>query len=150
MGPWWEVWVVVVEPVAEKKIGWEVSPVVVAWWVVCCTQEIAGVGLQEGWCTCCGSSGGPAVVPNNCQGCCCSPKVVIVVEVAQWPSSTVHVHWYHGQPDGCESQAGYDKSWVAGELEVCQVAGCGDWCVDCDSPALVGADVDPKVLAIVP
>ena len=31
MDPWWEVWVIVVEPVVEKKIGWEVSPVVVAW-----------------------------------------------------------------------------------------------------------------------
>ena len=40
---------VVVEPVAEKKIGWEVSLVVVAWWVVCCTQELDVVGLQEEW-----------------------------------------------------------------------------------------------------
>ena len=30
MGPWWEVWVVAVEPVAEKRIGWEVNPVMVA------------------------------------------------------------------------------------------------------------------------
>ena len=150
MGPWWEVWVMVVEPVAERKIGCEVSPAVVAWWVVCCTQEIAEAGLQEEWCTWCGSSGDPAVVPSNCQGCFGIPWVVVVVEVAQWPSSTVHVHWYHGQPDGCESQAGYDKSWVVGELEVCQVVVCDDWYVDCDRPALVGADVDPKVLAIVP
>ena len=77
---------------------------------------------------------------------------MIVVEVAQWPSSTVHVHWYHGQPDGSGSQAGYDMSGgcVVGEWEVCQVVRCVDWYVDCDRPALVGADVDPKVLAIVP
>ena len=75
-----------------KRVVWEVILVMVVWWGVWCTQVCDCGCCQEEWCTWCGSSGDPAVVPYNCQGYFGSPWVVVVVEVVQWPSSIVYVH----------------------------------------------------------